>query len=325
MDLFKRSICFYPQAVMAGTKTSERAFAADWLLVAIPGLIWGASFLFIAEGLRAVGPNGVTFIRILVGSCTLALFPAARKSVPASAWPRIALLGVLWFALPLSMFPFAEQHVSSALTGMLNGIVPICAAAVASVLARKAPSSRVSAGLAVGLGGSILIALPSFGEGSSSALGIGLIVLACISYGFAINLARPLQQEFGALPVIFRALAVAVLLTSPLGLREALAAHFTPAPLFCLLALGMFGTGVAFISAATAAGRVGATRASGAAFFIPPVALLLGVIIRGEHVAALSIFGGAVCLVGAWLIRPQAPKEKPVVAAAMQPCANATD
>src|SRR4051812_7013914 len=270
MDLFKRSICFYPQAVMERTHTSGHPMAADWLLVAIPGLIWGASFLFIAEGLRAVGPNGVTFIRILVGSCTLALFPVARKSVPASAWPRIALLSVLWFAFPLSMFPFAEQHVSSALTGMLNGIVPICAAAVATVLARKAPSSRVASGLAVGLGGSILIALPSLGEGSSSALGISLIVLACISYGFAINLARPLQQEFGALPVIFRALAVAVFLTSPPGPREALSAPSPPAPLFCLLALGIFGPGVVFISAATASGRIGATRASGAAFFIPP-------------------------------------------------------
>ena len=310
---------------MERSRTSERVFAADWLLVAIPGLIWGASFLFIAEGLRAVGPNGVTFIRILVGSCTLALFPAARRSVPAAAWPRIALLGILWFALPLSMFPFAEQRVSSALTGMLNGIVPICAAAVASVLARKTPSGRVASGLAVGLAGSILIALPTFGEGSSSAFGIVLIVVACISYGFAINLARPLQQEFGALPVIARALGVAVVLTSPLGIHDVLASHFTLAPLFCLLALGMFGTGVAFVSAATASGRVGATRASGAAFFIPPVALLLGVLIRGEHVAPLSIFGGAVCLAGAWLIRPQAPKEKPVVAAAMQPCANATD
>jgi drug/metabolite transporter (DMT)-like permease len=76
-----------------------------------------------------------------------------------------------------------------------------------------------------------------------------------------------------------------------------------PVPFFPLLLLGTFGTGVAFVSLATAAGRVGATRASSAAFLIPPVALLLGVLVRAEYVAMFSIIGSAVCVAGAWLMR----------------------
>ncbi len=34
----------------------------------------------------------------------------------------------------------------------------------------------------------------------------------------------------------------------------------------------------------------------------PPVALVLGVLVRGEHVAGLSVVGGVVCLAGAWLM-----------------------
>jgi drug/metabolite transporter (DMT)-like permease len=52
-----------------------------------------------------------------------------------------------------------------------------------------------------------------------------------------------------------------------------------------------------------AAGRVGATKASATAFLIPPVSLLLGVVVRGEHVAPMSMLGGVVCLAGAWLMR----------------------
>ena len=89
----------------------------DWLLLVVPGVIWGASFLFIAEGLEAVAPNGVTFTRIAIGFLTLSLFPSARKPVARADWAGTASLGVLWLAFPLSMFPFAEQHVSSALTG----------------------------------------------------------------------------------------------------------------------------------------------------------------------------------------------------------------
>src|SRR4051794_24622684 len=78
---------------------------ADWLLVILPGIIWGASFLFIAEGLRSVGPRGVTLARILVGFLTLALIPAARRPVAKADRGRTALLGLIWMAFPLSMFP----------------------------------------------------------------------------------------------------------------------------------------------------------------------------------------------------------------------------
>lgn len=284
-------------------RSNRFAASADWLLVAIPGLIWGASFLFIAEGLRAIGPNGVTLVRLLIGFATLALFPAARKPVDRSAWLKITLVGVLWFAFPLSMFPFAEQRVSSALTGMLNAAVPLFTAMVATAIARRVPERRVIVGLVIGLTGASLVAWPTIHEGHSSVVGVLLILAAVVSYGFALNIARPLQQQYGALPIILRAQIVAVVLTAPLGVSDLLSARWTPAPFFSLLMLGAFGTGVAFVSLATAAGRVGATRASSAAFLIPPVALLLGVAVRHEHVALLSILGSAVCVAGAWFMR----------------------
>jgi drug/metabolite transporter (DMT)-like permease len=294
------------------TVTNQKhASTADWLLVATPGVIWGASFLFIAEGLRAIAPNGVSFIRIAIGFATLSFFPAARKRIDRSAWPGIVALSILWFAFPLSMFPFAEQRVSSALTGMLNATTPLFVTIVAAALARKIPSGRILLGLLTGIGGSVLIALPSFSEGKSSAFGILLIVIACISYGFALNVARPLQMRYGALPVIWRALGCAVLMTAPLGVIEIPRAHWSLVPVLSLLALGAFGTSIANVILTVAAGRVGAIQASGATFLMPPVALLLGVWLRHEHVAIVSIVGGAVCLAGAWMIRPR-PNAQPV-------------
>ena len=61
----------------------------------------------------------------------------------------------------------------------------------------------------------MLVAWPTLGEGRSSLDGVLLILAALVSYGFALNLARPLQQRNGALPVIWRAQAVALVLTAP--------------------------------------------------------------------------------------------------------------
>lgn len=274
----------------------------DWALLVVPGMIWGASFLFIAEGLEAVAPNGVTFARIAIGFLTLSLFPSARQPVARADWAGTAALGVLWLAFPLSMFPFAEQHVSSALTGMLNGATPLFVAGVASALAHRLPERGIIVGLVVGFGGAVVMALPALG-GGNSAFGVGLIMAALISYGIALNIARPLQQRNGAVPVMWRALGVALILTAPLGLRDVLNGDWSLRPALAMLCLGAGGTAIANILTATAAGRLGATKASATAFLIPVVALILGVVIRHERVTTVSLVGAAICLFGAFIIR----------------------
>ena len=285
----------------------------DWMLLVVPGAIWGASFLFIAEGLEAMAPTGVSFMRIAIGFACLSLVPAARRPLTSGdGWPT-ALLGCLWLALPLSLFSFAEQRVSSALTGMLNGATPITTAIVASLLMRQWPERPVLWGLITGVAGTVLIAAPDL-DGSSSAAGVALIVMAIVLYGVALNLARPLQQRSGALPVVWRALGVAVLLTAPLGLPAVAAARWTPRALAAMLALGMLGTCAANVLMTVAAGRFGATRASATLFLIPIVALVLGVAARGEQVAPLSMVGAVICLVGAWLIRQPSRGVAPMAA-----------
>jgi drug/metabolite transporter (DMT)-like permease len=279
---------------------TEHLRPADWLRIAIPGLIWGTSFLFIAESLEAVGPNGVTFLRLVIGFLTLAAFPGAWKSIPRSDWGWIAAVGLVWMAFPLSMFPYAEQRVTSAITGMLNGGVPLTTAIVAALLARKLPGRGILFGLAVGLVGVVLVALPALGAGRNSVDGVLMILAAVVGYGIALNIARPLQVKYGALPVIWRAQAVAVILTAPLGIREVAMAHWSLWPVLALLGLGAGGTAIAFIAMTANAGKFGATRASSTTFLMPPVALLLGVLVRDERVAVLSIVGGAICILGAW-------------------------
>jgi drug/metabolite transporter (DMT)-like permease len=232
------------------------------------------------------------------------MIPKARQPVPKQAWPNIIVLSLVWLAVPLTVFPFAEQHVSSSVTGMLNGATPLFVAVVASVIARRLPPGRQMLGLAVGFFGVVLIALPSIRESSSSMFGVALIFGALVLYGFSLNVASPLQQMYGSLPVLLRAEIVAVIFLTPLGVYSLINNDrpFALGPFAAMLALGVLGTAMAHYAMVTLSGRIGSTRAAGSLYLIPAVSLALGVFVNNETVAPLAVIGSVVAVVGAYVL-----------------------
>ncbi len=283
--------------------------ARDWSMLSGVALTWGASFLLIDIGLGHFAPTHVAFGRIAFGALTLGALPAARRPVPRSEWPQIALVGVTWMAIPFSLFAIAQQWIDSSLAGMINAATPLFVALVAALLVRQLPSRLQAVGLLVGFGGVVAISLPSVGSGSN-ALGIGLVLLAALLYGFAFNLAAPLQRRNGALPVIWRAQLVAVALTLPVAVAGIPASDFGWSSLLAVMALGSLGTALAFYWFTSLIGSVGSTRASITIYFVPVVAILLGTALNDETIHLAAILGTALVLGGAYLI--SRPKPLPV-------------
>ncbi len=280
----------------------ERFSPSDWVLLLIPASIWGSSFLLIAIGLDSLAPTTITWLRFAFGFAALSTLPATRRThVDRQDWPRVALVGVVWMAFPMSMFPLAEQWIDSSVTGMLNGALPLFSAAIAALLLRRPPGRAQLIGLSIGFAGVVLVSLPSLRGTSDTALGASLVVVAMLSYGLATNLVVPLQQKYGSLPVIWRSQAVAFALTTPLGIAGLPSSSWEWRPVLAVAVLGAFGTGFAFIAATNLMGRVGATRGSVLAYLIPVVAIVLGVVVHNEDVAPIALAGTAFVLAGAWV------------------------
>lgn len=282
--------------------TNRAAFSwADWGLLGGAAAIWGSSFLFMAIGLDAFQPGLVTWLRVVFGAATLNAFPSARRPLPGVDRRRLVSVAFLWMAAPLTFFPIAQQWISSGVTGMLNGFTPVLTAVVTSALLGSLPGRWQVAGLAVGLLGVGAIGLPAAGEGRAAALGVVLVLAALLCYGFAINLVAPLQQRYGAVPVLARVSIIAAIATAPYGLSSLPGSHFTWPALAATLAVGCLGTGIAFVAATTLIGRVGSTRASTLTYLLPVIALLLGIAFRNETVVALQVAGCTLVLLGAFL------------------------
>lgn len=287
-------------ATASGTNAAAYSLS-DWGLLAAIALIWGSSFLLMEIGLRSLGPGVITLSRVLLGASTLALFARARRPVERQDWGRIALLGVVWMAVPVTLLPIAQVWITSSVSGMINGAMPIFTVAWATYLLRRLPGWRQLVGIAMGFAGIALVFVPELRTGADTALGALVALFAISFYGLAANLAVPLQQKYGSLPVVFRAQLVALVLVAPLGLLQLPSSTFTLEATLVMIPLGVLGTGLALVLMATLAGRVGGPRASIAIYFLPLVAIVLGVVVLGERVAPVALVGVALVLAGAWI------------------------
>jgi drug/metabolite transporter (DMT)-like permease len=293
-----------PRILTTSHGTNREAFALlDWGLFASLSLIWGASFLFMAIGLDAFHPGLVTWLRVGFGAAVMALIPRARTTKIADSRDRsrIGILGLVWVALPLTLFPIAQLWIDSAVAGMLNGATPIFTALLATILLRALPGKLQMAGLAVGFVGIVAIALPSTGSSTTAGIGVFMVLVATVCYAVALNMIAPLQQRYGSLPVIARVMWVAAAAVTPFGIYGLTQSVFAWPSLLALLAVGVLGTGVAFVLMGTLSGRVGPTRSAFITYAIPVVALILGVVFRDEIVAPVVVIGVALVIVGALL------------------------
>ena len=305
---------------LIGTSEGHHAGAfrgTDWALLALVAGGWGGTFFFVDVSLDHFPPGVIAFFRLLIGAVALAVVPGARAPVPRSAWPALALMAIVWLAAPIAIMPIAQQRVDSSFAGMLSGAVPLIAGLVAALLLRRRPGKAQSLGLLIGFAGILVISIPGTAGDSASPLGTGLMLLVVLCFGVGTNLAVPLNQRFGAIPVMFRAQVLSALLLVPYAAIDLPDAEIALESTLALIALGLISGALALVAMSVLGSRVGAARANIAVYFVPIVAIALGLLLRDDtiHVTAplgiALVFAGALAAARADRGRPATPPPRP--------------
>lgn len=274
----------------------------DWGQLAGAAAVFGSAFLWIAIALRTINPGTIAFGRVALGAATLGLFPAARCAIRRPDWARLVIASTFGFATPVLLFALAEEHIPSAVAGMLVSGIPIFTATFAALETRTWPRPRRLAGLGVGFGGIVLLSLPNLAGGEGEVIGVAMVVGAVASYALATTLYAPLQQTYGSLRVTMWLLIVSSVILAPLGILGFGESSFELSTVAALAFLGIVGTGAVWAVFVGLVGRVGAVRAAIVGYLIPIMALLLGVVVLGERVAPIQVAGVAVSLAGGYLL-----------------------
>lgn len=300
--IYRRTVNRAPLIKTAEGTNAGSFGVSEWSMLGFLAVVWGSSFLLIAIGLEGFTPGMVAWLRLIVAVLVLSLVPAVRSRVDRSDWPAIAIVTVAGNAGPALLFAFAEQTVESSVAGMLNAAVPLTTAGIAFSLGLRTLKPVHLAGLFIGLAGVVMLSLPSIsGEGSALG-GVLMVLLAVVGYALTTNVLVPLQQKYGALPVIYRAQLLGVVLVTPFGLSNLSDNTLAVGPIVAVVVLGALGTGVARAVQATMAGQVGGPRASIIGYLVPIVAIILGVAFRDETLDPLELAGFGAVLISAYLV-----------------------
>ena len=258
--------------------------------------------------------------------CFMVWIALARVSMPRGRqqWLHLAVSGVLIHAGYLGgVWVAIKAGMGSGLAALMVGLQPILTAlwvastvsasgtsgvfGIASIGRKPASTEKITPrqwfGLALGLGGLILVVSRKFG----STQEVSAFTLAAITLGLLSITAGTLYQKRFVQPADVRGanavqIAAALVVTLPLALFETEAVVWTPqfmsALAWAVLVLTLGGSSLLYLLIQ----RGAATAVTSLMYLVPPCTALMAWLLFAEPITATTLLGTAVTAAGVYLV-----------------------
>jgi drug/metabolite transporter (DMT)-like permease len=273
-----------------------------WAMLLTLASVWGASYLLIKVGLEDMPPAAIAFLRVAVAAALLVPLALHRRAL-AGLRPHagaIAVLAVAQIAGPFLLIAVAEQDIDSGLTAILVATAPVFTAVLALAVDHDERSHGAAlAGILVGLAGVALL----LGVDTSAAELVGGLLVVAAGFGYAVGgfVAKRRLATVDPVGLAAAAMALSAVLSAPFAVVSAPDAVPAAGPLAAVIALGLVGTGLAFVLFYSLIARVGPARSLVVTYMAPGFAVVYGALLLDERVTATTIAGLALVLGGSWL------------------------
>jgi drug/metabolite transporter (DMT)-like permease len=284
-------------------KTSSSSWLPAYLIL---GFVWGCSFIFIKLGLEFLTPFGVAFVRCALGALTLLLIAKWRGySLPKDPMVRFHLwvVAVLLNVIPGIFYAWAETVVTSVLAGIINAVTPLMTLlAIMAVNRQEKPKAFQIIGLFIGFLGVLTVLGAWNGLGDNPLWAIVVLMSAVTCYGISFPYTRRFVMPYGlkSESIVSMQLLLAAVTLLPFFLFNGVERYeYMPGPLLAMLALGVFGSGLAYLWNFKVMELAGSAIASSVTYLTPVVAIIVGIIFLGEKVTWYEPVGGLIVLLGA--------------------------
>lgn len=262
--------------------------AANWLSIAVLGLIWGATFMVVAIALEGYGPLTVACARTTLGAAALLLLMRILKRPLPVFTPimrrYLIAIGLLNTALPFALLSWGQQYVPSAFAGISMAALPLFVLPLAHFFTDEKMSIRNTLGVMMGFTGAIVLIGPAI-----LRIGTGLEPLgqlACIAASISYAISSIMTRRCPPIdPITMAALLLTVgsiALIPAMLFFEGIPTISGPRPTIAILVLGFIPTALAALI------RVATIRSAGAIFMtlvnyqVPLWSMVFGVLVLNE-------------------------------------------
>jgi drug/metabolite transporter (DMT)-like permease len=281
------------------------------------GIVWGCSFIFIKLGLEFLTPFGVAFGRCALGALALLIYLKIKglslvrdRKMIGHLWVVALLLNVI----PGIFFAWAETEVTSILAGIINAVTPLMTLIAIMLVSRnEKPTTPQVVGLLLGFLGVLTVLGAWKGLGDNPLWAILILLAAVTCYGFSFPYSRRFILPAQLAPEVMAATQVTLgaITLLPLFLINGIAkSEFLLGPVLAMVALGVFGSGFAYIWNFTIMRAAGSAIASSVTYVTPLVAVLVGFIFLNEIPHWYEPVGALVVLLGAAIAQGRIPLSK---------------
>ena len=277
------------------------------------GFLFGSTLVVSRFSVVQYQPLTYIGLRLMIASLGhLAIYAVSKqRSWPKDRqlWRDAAILGILGTAIPMTAIVSSLQYQSSGITAVLITTSPAITVLMAHFLLPDEPLTRQKAlGVATALAGALFLAL--LGESGlpdvsrADPIGYILVVAAMIFGSSATIYARRYMRSYDAIDVNSVRLLSAAVVIMPLSLvlvgfdLSAVDRQGYVALVYAAIVGTFFGLMLAFYNIQ----RFGATASAMAAYIIPIVATIGGVLLLGETITTGMLSGMVLILAGVALI-----------------------
>lgn len=279
------------------------AFAIALALTSVY-LVWGSTYLGIRFALEGGWPPLLAVSggrMLLAGGLMYAVLRWRGVAAPTRAqWPALAFMGLLMMLLGNGMVVLAEEQVSSGLAAIAIASMPLWMGLFGAMFGRH-PSRGEWLGIGIGFLG--VLWLNAGSSLSSAPSGLVMLLIAPIAWAFGSVWSRGHD-----LPSPFMAAAAqmlcggVMLVVLGLAMGERLPTAPTAHGTAALIYLALFGSIIGFGAYVWLLNHVRPALASSYAYVNPPIAVLLGAGLGGEHFSLHDLGALAAILVGVVVI-----------------------